>query len=158
MTSKTKRNPTKGPLYKVRKSAIHGTGVFAARPIAKGKRILEYTGERLTDEEADLRSDELQGEGALVVLFALDDGTCLDGGSGGSDARFVNHSCEPNCESVEEEGRIFLEAVRRIRPGEELTYDYHLQREGRRTAAVLRRYACRCGTPACRGTMLAKKR
>jgi len=148
----------KGALYKVRKSKIHGTGVFAARALAKGKRILEYTGERVDDAEAERRADVLRGEGALVLLFALDDGSCLDGGSGGSDARFVNHSCEPNCESVEEEGRIFLETVRRIRAGEELTYDYHLQHEGRRTAAVLRRYACRCGTPSCRGTMLAKKR
>jgi len=148
----------KGPLYEVRESGIHGTGVFAVRSIPRGARILEYTGERLTEEEADLRSDELHGEGALVLLFALDDGCCLDGGSGGSDARFVNHSCAPNCESVEEEGRIFLESVRRIRAGEELTYDYHLQHEGRRTASVLRRYACRCGAPDCRGTMLAKKR
>lgn len=140
----------------VKRSRIHGTGIFAARNIRKNARVIEYTGERITQEEADRRYDDEAGEGhAHVVLFSLEDGTCIDGGSGGNEARFVNHSCEPNCESSEVKGRIFVSAIRAIRAGEEITYDYRLDYCSGLSAQDRKRYACRCGTPSCRGTQLA---
>lgn len=144
-------------LWTVRNSPIHGKGVFARCAIAAGARIVEYTGERISGDEASARyGDEGSGQ-AHVVLFSLEDGTAIDGGRGGSEARFINHSCQPACQAVEEEGRIFIEALRTIAPGEELTYDYHLELPGRHTRAVKSRYPCRCGAPKCRGTLLAPK-
>lgn len=144
--------------WEVRFSTIHGYGVFAAERIRKGARILEYTGERITPDEASRRYDDEASDLAHVLLFSVDDETVIDGGAGGSEARFVNHSCEPNCEALSLGGRIFIVALRPIAPGEELTYDYRLDLPGRHTAAVKRRYPCRCGAPSCRGTLLAPKR
>jgi SET domain-containing protein len=141
-------------LAEVRESPIAGRGVFALRTLRKGMRILEYTGERISHAEASRRYNDDQAELAHVVLFTVDRRTVIDGGAGGGDARFVNHSCQPNCEALNEEGRIFIFALRTIRAGEELAYDYRLQRPGQRDEAVEARYACRCGTPACRGSML----
>lgn len=154
MASKRPANTIK-PKWVVRRSQIHGTGVFASQAIRKGARIIEYTGERISQEEADRRYDDESGDHAHVVLFSLEDGTCIDGGSGGGPARFVNHSCEPNCESSEVKGRIFLHALRAIRQGEEITYDYRLDYASGLSAEDRARYACRCGTPQCRGTQLA---
>ncbi|MDP2361914.1 MAG: SET domain-containing protein-lysine N-methyltransferase [bacterium] len=142
------------PHCQVRRSRIQGRGVFALRTIRRGTKVLEYTGERISQEEAVRRYDDDARPRAHVVLFAVDDETVIDGGSGGSDARFVNHSCAPNCEAVEDEGRIFIRALRTIGEGEELTYDYRLQLPGRRSRKVETRYSCRCGAPDCRGTML----
>jgi uncharacterized protein len=148
------REGGRGPIYEVRSSAIQGRGVFAARRIRKGTRVLEYTGERISNDEAMARYNDDGSPHAHVVLFTVDDDTVIDGGAGGGDGRFVNHSCAPNCEAVQLEDRIFICALRTVAPGEELTYDYRLERPGRRTKAFEERYACRCGTPACRGTML----
>ena len=145
-------------LIEVRQSSIHGSGVFAVRRIPSGTRVIEYTGERITPEEADARYDDDQAESAHVLLFTVDDKTFIDGGVGGNEARFINHSCEPNCEAVCEDGRIFVEARRDIGRGEELTYDYALRRAGRYRAGWKERYACHCGAPSCRGTMLAPRR
>lgn len=141
-------------LYFVRRSRIQGRGVFAARRIRKGTRVLEYTGERISHEEAADRYDDDGQEQAHVVLFAVDEDTVIDGGVRGGDARFVNHSCAPNCQAQEIGKRIYICALRTIGEGEELTYDYSLQRAGRRTREIEHRYACRCGAARCRGTML----
>lgn len=141
-------------LIRVQASPIHGHGVFAARRIRKGTRIIEYTGERISHAEADARYQDDEHERPHVLLFIVDDETVIDAANGGNEARFINHSCAPNCEAVVEGDRVFIEAVADIPPGAELTYDYNLEREGRNRAAWERRYACNCGSPKCRGTML----
>lgn len=155
----TPRPARKARAYAVRASAIHGTGVFAARTIEPGERIVEYRGERIVWDEA-LRRAEIKG-GPLnhTFFFSLSDGRVIDGGSGGNAAHFINHSCEPNCEAFEhEDGRVYLYAMQPIAAGEELSYNYALVYDGRHTAAVRRAFACRCGAPGCRGIMLAPKR
>ena len=144
----------KPPLIEVRDSPLHGLGVFAARHIRKGTRIIEYVGERVSHAEADRRYEHKDAEDAHTFLFIVDARTVIDAGIGGNEARFVNHACEPNCESVIEERRVFIEAVRTIEPGEELTYDYQIQREVDDPPDVDAIFACRCGSARCRGSML----
>ena len=143
------------PFFEIRPSPIHGRGAFATRRIRKGTRLIEYTGERLTPSAADARYDDDCGEPPHVLLFIVDRRTVIDAGVGGNEARYVNHSCEPNCEAVTEKQRVYLEALRPIAAGEELAYDYQLERGGWPSAEWERRYACRCGAVTCRGTMLA---
>jgi SET domain-containing protein len=152
-------SPVRPPLIEVRESPVAGRGVFALRRIRRGTRLLEYTGERITPAEANRRyDDEAAGADSHVLLFTLDRRTVLDGAVGGSDARFINHSCEPNCEAVIEDGRIFFRALRTIQPGDELGYDYRLDKPGPRTLEVEALFPCRCGAPGCRGTLLAPRR
>ncbi len=145
------------PLLEVRASTVHGTGAFAARRIRRGTRIIEYLGERISAEEADSRYDDEASEHPHVLLFSVDEHTVLDGGVGGSDAKYLNHCCEPNCETEVINGRVFIVALRTISTGEELTYDYHLDYDGEYTPAALQKFACRCSAPGCRGTMLAPR-
>ena len=145
------------PAFEIRPSPIQGFGAWAVRPIRKGARIVEYLGERITSDEADQRYDDDDSEHPHILLFTVDDDTVIDAGVNGNDARFVNHSCAPNCETVVEKGRVWIVARRAIAPGEELTYDYRLERPGRAKAEWIRRYACRCGAQRCRGTMLAPR-
>ena len=140
--------------YEVRTSAIQGCGVFAVRPVPRGARIVEYTGERISPQEADARYDEEAMPVPHTVLFTVDKKTVIDAGVGGNAARFINHSCEPNCEAVLDRKRIFIEALREIQPGEELTYDYHLEYEGRYQSEWRERYVCHCASSHCRGTLL----
>jgi uncharacterized protein len=142
------------PLFKVRRSKVHGRGVFAARPIAKGTRIIEYVGERVSHAEADRRYDDKSPSDNHTFLFIVDRHIVIDAGVGGNEARFINHSCDPNCESVIEKRRVFIEALRAIESGEELAYDYQIVREKDDPANVDEIFACRCGTSKCRGTML----
>jgi uncharacterized protein len=138
----------------VRKSPIQGWGVFALRSIPAGTRIIEYTGEVISDDEADRRYDDRSMDRHHTFLFSLDDGRCIDAAVGGNEARFINHSCAPNCQAVETDGRIWIETLCPIAPGEELTYDYAYARsECDEALAAL--YVCRCGAPSCRGTILA---
>jgi uncharacterized protein len=141
----------------VRASPIQGRGGFAARAIRRGTRIVEYTGERIPHEEADARYDDAGMERHHTFLFTVDAETVIDAAVNGSAARFINHSCEPNCAPVTEGGRVFIEARRDIAPGEELTYDYALSREGGEDERDPARYACRCGARRCRGTMLSAR-
>ncbi|HEU4564167.1 MAG TPA: SET domain-containing protein-lysine N-methyltransferase [Gemmatimonadaceae bacterium] len=136
------------------RSPIAGRGAFAVRRIPKGTRIIEYTGERITPEVADERYDDDAMEVHHTFLFTLDDETIIDAAVRGNAARFINHSCEPNCEAVIEEGRIFIEALRDITAGEELTYDYAYERQGRFRKEWWTLYACRCGAKRCRGIIL----
>ena len=148
-----------------RKSAIHGNGVFAAQPIAKGERLIEYKGRRRTHEEVDA-GDSGDIESGHTFLFTLNDDWVIDANFEGNDARWINHSCDPNCEAVIiEDGRnghrrerIYIETRRAIRKGEELTYDYGIRLDCRHTERMRRLWACRCGKPNCTGTMLKPKK
>jgi uncharacterized protein len=146
----------KSPLFEVRASPIAGLGVFATRRIRRGARIIEYVGERISSEEASERYDDDAMKHHHTFLFAVDDDTVIDAAVGGNEARFVNHACAPNCEAVNEDGRIFIEAIEDIAKGTELVYDYALVREDRWKESWRKLYACRCGAPKCRGTILAK--
>lgn len=151
MSTTVRRRP---PPIEVRNSPLHGLGVFATRRIPRGTRVLEYVGERVSHAEADRRYDDKDARDAHTFLFIVDSRTVIDAGVGGNEARFVNHACEPNCESVIEERRVYIEALRTIQPGEELTYDYQIQREKDDPPDVDEIFACLCGYPRCRGSML----
>ncbi|MBM4191979.1 MAG: SET domain-containing protein [Gammaproteobacteria bacterium] len=139
---------------KVRNSKIHGKGVFAAKRIPRGTRVIEYLGGRITHAEADARHDDHDPNDNHTFLFIVDKKTVIDAGVGGNDARFINHSCDDNCESVIQERRVFIETTRVIEKGEELGYDYKIGREKDDPPNVDEIFACRCGSPRCRGTML----
>ena len=143
-------------LVEVRDSAIHGRGVFALRLIRSGARVIEYVGERISHAEADRRYEERPDEDNHTFLFIVDKRTVIDAGVGGNEARFINHACDPNCQSVIENRRVYIEALRNIEPGEELFYDYQIQREDDDPPNVDEIWACRCGTQTCRGTMLGE--
>ena len=149
------------PLYVVRNSGIHGRGVFALRQIRKGTRIVEYTGERISNKEADRRYDDTRMKRHHTFLFTLDSKTVIDGAieTGGGDASYINHSCEPNCEAVITGKKIFIHALRGIEPGAELAYDYQYERTGKNDAELEKFYVCHCGAPSCRGSIMkpAKK-
>jgi hypothetical protein len=146
--------PRAEPVYVVRRSQIHGNGVYAAREIPKGARIVEYLGDRISHEEADNRYAAKGQDDGHTFLFVVSDKVVIDAGVDGNDARFINHSCDPNCETVIEGGRVFIEAVRDIRKGEELGYEYGLTWESTDDPDELANYACRCGAAKCRGSML----
>ena len=150
--------PQTSPLCIVKRSPIHGNGVFARRKIGAGQRIIEYLGERIDWDEAMRRAETSGGPVNHTFYFSLSDGRVIDGGSEGNDARWINHACGPNCEAYEEDGRVFIHALRDIERGEELNYNYALVYETRHTPAVKKAFACRCGTPECTGTMLAPKK
>ena len=137
---------------------MHGLGAFAVRPIPEGTRLIEYAGARLTPDEADERYPELPGEGHHTYLFAIDDDIVIDASVDGNDARFINHSCDPNCDAVVEDDRIWIETIRDVAVGEELAYDYAFILPERHTPAAKRKYPCNCGSSNCRGTILARKR
>jgi hypothetical protein len=123
----------------VRNSPVHGSGVFALRRIRKGTTIIEYLGDRVSHEEVDERyADKLETD-SHTFLFTVNSKIVIDAGSNGNDARFINHSCDPNCESTIKNKRVFIEAIRTIQPGEELNDEI---------------FACRCGASNCRGSML----
>src|SRR5215475_8815662 len=142
------------PPLEVRNSQVHGRGVFATRRIAKGERIIEYLGERVSHDEADRRYESKDENDSHTFLFIVDSKTVIDAGVDGNDARFFNHSCDPNCESVIENKRVYIEAIREVPPGVELTYDYQIQREAEDPPDIDEIFACRCGAAHCRGTML----
>jgi len=141
-------------LIEVRRSGVHGLGVFAAKAIRKGTRIIEYVGERVSHDEADRRYEAKDANDSHTFLFIVDNKTVIDAGTDGNDARFFNHSCDPNCESTVEKKRVYIEAIRDIEPGTELTYDYQIYREAGDPENIDEIFACRCGFPNCRGTML----
>jgi len=144
--------------FELRRSEIQGRGAFATRLIRRGQRIIEYTGERIGDDEADRRYDDEKMSRHHTFLFIVDDKVIVDAAVGGNDARFINHSCDPNCEAVIERKRIFIYALRTIRPGEELAYDYQYERTKDHTDDDEQFYACKCGAPNCRGTILAPEK
>jgi hypothetical protein len=140
--------------FVVKRSGIQGKGGFALRDIRKGERLIEYVGERISWKDADARYDD-EGMGRHhTFLFSVTRRTVIDAAFGGNDSRFINHSCDPNCEAVDEKNRIFIEAIKPIGKGVELTYDYSYEREKNTTEEDEKLYVCRCGTAKCRGTIL----
>jgi uncharacterized protein len=149
-------------VYVVRNSKVHGKGVFAKEDIPRGMRIIEYKGELISNEEADRRHPWNPEEPFHTFFFSLDDGAqCIDASYHGNPARWINHSCGPNCETEEVDDerlgkpRVYIYARRNIKAGEEFNYDYRLQLGGRVTKQDKLNYLCRCGAKKCRGTMLA---
>lgn len=142
----------------VRSSGVHGKGVFALVPIKKGELILEYTGEVITWPEALRRHPHDPSQPDHTFYFHLSDELVIDGKVGGNASKWINHSCAPNVEADDESGQVYLLALRSIKPGDELFFDYGLVIEERYTPALKKRFECRCGAKACRGTMLAPKR
>lgn len=142
--------------YEVRESKVHGRGVFATKDIKKGKKIIEYTGAIISWEEANRRFNDTSGH-SHTMFFGIDDDRVIDGNDGGNEARFINHSCAPNCKSKNKEGRIFIYSRKNIKKGDELFYDYKLDIEEPITKKILKKYACFCGSKKCRGTQLDEK-
>jgi uncharacterized protein len=146
---------TRPDMLRVRRSRLHGRGVFALRRIRKGTRIIEYLGDRVSHREADNRYGHKPIDDNHTFLFIVDRSTVIDGGSAsGNEARYINHGCDPNCESLIDDRRVFIEAVRTIQPGDELTYDYQIGRDREDPPNVDEIFACRCGASSCRGSML----
>jgi SET domain-containing protein len=137
---------------------VHGRGLFAARRIRPDSQLIEYKGERLNEAEVEARYPESVADDPHTLLFQIGGGSCIDAAVGGNAARFINHSCQPNCEPRQDGDRIFIFSIRNIQPGVELAYDYSLVIERGYSAERARIYACRCGAPRCRGTMLARRK
>ncbi len=127
------------------KSSIKGLGCYAARDFKKDEVVGEYIGDRISGEEAD----ERYAEAEMFYIFMLEDNTCIDPDE--IPEKYMNHSCEPNCETEEDEGRIFIKALHDIKKDEEIVYDYCVVAEDDEDLT------CLCGTPSCRGTMRAQK-
>jgi len=153
-----KKRPIRPPLFEVRHSRVHGYGVFAARRIRKGTTVIEYLGDRVSHDEADARYEDKDPNDNHTFLFTVDSKTVIDGGVGGNEARFINHGCNPNCASTAQNKRIYVEAIRTIQPGEELAYDYQIERDPEDPPNVDEIFACRCGAEKCRGSMLVARK
>ncbi|ODS93160.1 MAG: SET domain-containing protein-lysine N-methyltransferase [Comamonas sp. SCN 65-56] len=148
----------RGRRIQVRRSGVHGKGVFALQAIAEGEVIIEYVGEVISWDEAQRRHPHDPAQPNHTFYFHVDEDHVIDANVGGNAARWINHSCAPNCWADEQDGRIFITALRDIAAGEELNYDYGLIIDERYTKKLKMEYACRCGAASCRGTMLAPKR
>ena len=149
---------TNGRRIQVRRSGVHGKGVFALVKLARDEPIIEYKGDVITWKEALRRHPHDPKDPDHTFYFHVDDKHVIDAKVGGNAARWINHACQPNCEADEIGGRVFIKALRAIKPGEELNYDYGLIIDERYTPKLKKQFACRCGTKSCRGTMLAPKR
>ncbi len=140
--------------FEVRNSPVHGRGVFAIADIPAGKHLLDYGGDIVDWDVAQQRWEESGVDPDHTFFFDRGDGTVIDGGSNGNEARFINHGCDPNCEALDDGGTISISTRRRVRAGDELFIDYALIVD-ERDAETAETYACRCGAASCRGTMLA---
>lgn len=152
--AKKGKTPPKNKWVVVRHSGVHGYGCFARRFIPKGTRVIEYLGLRMSHKEADRRYEGADVNDNHTFLFIADRKTVIDASVGGNEARFINHSCDGNCESEIEKSRVFIDATRDIPKGAELGYDYQIGRDRSDPPNVDQIYACRCGAPQCRGSML----
>jgi uncharacterized protein len=142
----------------LRRPPIHGLGAFALQDIPKGTRIIEYTGEKISNAEADRRYDDESMQIHHTFLFILNSKQCVDAAFGGNEARFINHSCDPNAEAFIPRGRIWIEAIRDIPANTEIAYDYGFEDDAKYTIEDYRRYACHCGARNCRGTIVDTKK
>lgn len=153
--------PLASPLqFAKRRSRRHGLGVFAVRPIRAGTRIIEYTGELISHAEGERRypsAPDHDEEPEHTYLLQLDDDRVIDANVGGNDARFINHSCAPNCEPMPALDHMWIVSVRNIRVGEELAYDYAIELDEQHTSERKQRFPCHCGARTCRGSMLKPK-
>jgi SET domain-containing protein len=131
----------------IRSSVIHGTGVFANKAIPTGRRMIEYVGRRISKKESDRLC-----EGNNPYIFFIDDEWDLDGSVDWNPARFINHSCAPNCEvEQDDDNRIWIQTIKRIKVGEELSYNYGYDIE------AYEDYPCLCGAKRCVGYMVAEE-
>ena len=153
--AKRTARPSAAPAYRLRRSRVHGSGLFATRRIPKDTQIIEYVGEHISHEEADRRHADNAADDGHTFLFTIDAKTVIDAGVGGNLSRFINHSCDPSCEVIVDDGRPFVVSLRTIEAGEELAYDYNLTRSPDDPPETEQVFGCRCGAPTCRGTMLA---
>jgi hypothetical protein len=153
-----KKSPTNPRRLQVRRSGIHGKGVYAAQDIAAGDTLIEYVGEIISWEEAQARHPHDPQNPNHTFYFHIDETRVIDALYGGNSSRWINHACDPNCEADEQDGRIFIKALRDIVCGEELNYDYGLIIDERYTKKLKAEYPCWCGAATCRGTLLAPKR
>ena len=142
----------------VRKSGIHGKGVFALQQVAAGTRLTQYTGEIIPWSEALKRHPHDPLDPHHTFFFTIDGDRVIDAKVGGNASRWINHACEPNCVAETVGDQVFIEALTDLSPGEELFYDYGLVIDERYTPKLKKEYECRCGSAICRGTMLAPKR
>jgi hypothetical protein len=140
-----------------RRSGVHGKGVFALSDLAEGETIIEYVGEVISWREALRRHPHNPQDPNHTFYFHIDDKHVIDGKAGGNSSRWINHACKPNCEADEDGGRVFIKALRNIKAGDELFYDYGLIIDARYTKKLLAEYPCWCGAKKCRGTLLAPK-
>lgn len=147
----------KNKYFLIRRSQIQGRGAFATRKIRKGTRIVEYIGERISAKEELRRYNDWGQNRHHTFLFAVDKNTTIDATRFGNEAKYFNHSCDPNCEAIDENGRIFIYATRTIFPGEELNYDYGFELTEPLTPRMMKFYHCKCGTKVCRRTILKPK-
>ena len=145
---------SRGRRVATRRSRIHGRGLYALTDIPAGTRLIEYRGRVVswTDASAD---HEARGDAGVTYYFDRGDGTVIDGASGGNAARWINHGCEPNCEAIDDAGRIWIHTLTTVHEGEELLLDYALAVDDPADPDNAELYACRCVAPTCRGTMLA---
>ena len=155
MARKTPAVPPATGRIEVRRSGVHGQGVFALVDIPKGERIIEYLGEIISWEEAQRRHPHDPDDPNHTFYFHIDEQHVIDALYGGNDARWINHSCDPNCVADEEDGRIFITARRKIKAGDELNYDYGLVIDEPLTPELKADYPCWCGSRNCRGTLLS---
>jgi len=151
----SKSTPINGRRIQTRRSGVHGNGVFAVQDIAEGETLVEYKGEVITWEEALRRHPHDPSQPNHTFYFHVDDERVIDGKIHGNSAKWINHSCDPNCEADEQDGRIFIKALRNIKAGEELNYDYGLIIDEEYTPQLLAEFPCWCGAESCRGTLLA---
>ena len=141
----------------MRRADVHGNGVFAVEDLAEGETLIEYKGEVINWKEALRRHPHDPAQPNHTFYFHIDDGRVIDGNVNGNAARWINHSCEPNCEADEVNGRVYIKALRNIAAGEELNYDYGLIIDEPYTPKLLAEFPCWCGSENCRGTLLTPK-
>lgn len=146
-----------GRRLQTRLSAVHGKGVYALQDLAEGETLIEYVGEVISWKEALRRHPHDPGDPNHTFYFHIDEKHVIDAKHGGNSSRWINHSCQPNCEADANGGRVFIKALRNILAGEELFYDYGLIIDARYTKKLLAEYPCWCGAKSCRGTLLAPK-
>ena len=148
---------TTGKRIQVRRSGVHGKGVFALQDIAEGDTVIEYVGEIISWDEAQDRHPHNPEDPNHTFYFHVNEDRVIDALNGGNSSRWINHSCDPNCEADEDNERVFIKALRNIKAGEELNYDYGLIIDEPYTKKLKAEYPCWCGSANCRGTLLSPK-
>ncbi|MDR2853581.1 MAG: SET domain-containing protein-lysine N-methyltransferase [Burkholderiaceae bacterium] len=155
--SSASSHPHGGRRIQTRRSSVHGHGVFALQDIAEGETVIEYKGELIGWKEALRRHPHDPQQPNHTFYFHIDDKNVIDANVNGNSARWINHSCDPNCEAEVQGTRVFIRALRDIAAGEELSYDYGLIIDQEYTPELLSEFPCWCGAKNCRGTLLAPK-
>ena len=157
MVIKKEAGKLSGRRIQVRRSGVHGKGVFAVQDITKGEHIIQYVGEIITWKTAERRHPHNPKDPNHTFYFHINDKHVIDALHGGNSSRWINHSCSPNCEADEIGEEVFIKSIKKIKAGDELTYDYGLTIDEPYTAKLKAQYPCWCGAKHCRGTLLSPK-